>query len=65
MVTFNRDASYVNALDTIKDSIVESRADDFSVTDTPSALSESNLPAGAYKSSAVSVKAATDYSKYL
>jgi len=65
MVTFARDNSYVNALDTIKDSIVEARADDFSVTDTPSALSESNLPAGAYKSSAVSVKAATDYSKYL
>jgi len=63
MVTFSRDEKYVNALDTIKDSIVESRGDDFNITEER--IVESKLPQGAYKSEVVDVKAATDFSAYL
>jgi len=62
MVTFSRDEKYITALDTVKDSIVESRADDFSVSDT---LAESTLPTDSFKSGKVDVAAATDFSKYI
>lgn len=58
MVTFSRDKKYVDALDTIKASILESR--------TEEEMTESvRLPKDSFKSSSVDAKAAVDFSKYV
>lgn len=58
MVTFERSDAYVAALDTIKESIVDSR-------DGEVAVVEGTLPSDTFKTGAVDAKAATDYSKYV
>ncbi len=59
MVEFSRDASYVEKLETIKESIVDSRTEDFK-------MDEAELPEVAFKQPEVpSVKDALDFSKYI
>lgn len=59
MVTFSRDKKYIDALDTIKASIVESRVEGSSFNESV------KLPEGSFKSKAVDAKAAVDYSRYV
>lgn len=58
MVTFTRDDSYVAALDTIKESILDARVEEVVVEGVV-------LPAGSFKSEEVSAKDATDFNKYV
>jgi hypothetical protein len=59
MVEFSRDTSYVETLETIKESILDSRGEDFQ-------MDETKLPEVAFRQPEVpSVKDATDFSKYI
>jgi hypothetical protein len=61
MVAFDRSASYLEKLETIKESLIDSRSDDFK--ENPS---DSKLPGAAFKHpEPVDIKAATDFSAYL
>lgn len=62
MVTFSRDETYTTALDTIKESIVDSRDDSFNESTSTGII---KLPSDSFKSKDVDVKAATDFSKYV
>jgi len=58
MVAFDRSAAYLEKLETIKESILDNRADDF--------VAEANLPANAFKQEeVVDSKSAMDFSKYV
>jgi hypothetical protein len=60
MVEFNRDVSYVEKLETIKESIQDARGEDFKMDE------KAELPDVAFKQPEVpSVKDATDFSKYI
>lgn len=61
MASFDRSAAYLSKLETIKESIIDSRSADFEAEAAPS-----SLPKTAFKGSApVDVKTATDFTKYL
>ena len=64
MITFNRDEQYVTALETLKESIIDSRSEKFVSVDESIAKGDV-LPTSAYKSEVVDVKAATDFAKYV
>jgi hypothetical protein len=60
MVEFNRDPSYVEKLETIKESILDARGEDFQMDE------KVKLPGVAFKQTETpSVKDATDFSKYI
>jgi len=61
MVTFERSEKYAQALDTIKESIIDSREEKFD----ESALNEGELPTKAFKPQEVDVESAMDFSKYI
>lgn len=65
MVSFERSASYVDALDTIKESIIDSRDESYVELGESVATGKTKLPASAYKADVVDVKAATDFSSYI
>lgn len=67
MVTFERTASYSDALDTIKESIIDSRDESFneSTSTTVSTAGQIKLPGEAFKQTTVDVAAATDFSAYV
>jgi hypothetical protein len=58
MVTFERTEKYTKALDTIKESIIDARSEDFKET-------EIKLPSDAFKPRQLNLKEAVDYSKYV
>ena len=59
MVEFSRDANYVEKLETIKESILDARGEDFQ-------MDETKLPEVAFRQPEVpSVKDATDFSRYI
>lgn len=58
MVTFSRDKKYIDALDTLKTSIVETRTED-------QVLESIKLPLNSFKSQEVDVSKASDFSKYV
>jgi len=62
MVTFSRTQEYTDALDTIKESIIDSRDESFTES---SIEKEVQLPSGAYKAKEVDIKKATDFSAYV
>jgi hypothetical protein len=60
MVTFTRDESYVNALETIKESIVDSREENEKIEE-----SFGKLPEGTFKETKLDPKKVMDISKYV
>lgn len=60
MIEFSKDEKYVNALETIKENLIDNRAEGFNESTTGT-----KLPEAAYKSEEVDVKAAIDFSKYV
>ena len=63
MIGFEKNATYLDKLETIKEQIIDSRVDGF---DEDPKFIGGNLPTSAFKQpAAVDVKAATDFSKYL
>jgi hypothetical protein len=60
MVPFEKSPKYVNALETIKESIVEGRSDSFDESQI-----EEKLPKTAFKSNEVDLNEALDFSKFL
>jgi intergrase/recombinase len=59
MVEFQRDPSYVNKLETIKESILDSRGEDFQMDET------ATLPNDAFKEKEADAKAVFDFGKYV
>jgi intergrase/recombinase len=59
MVEFQRDPSYVNKLETIKESILDSRGEDFQMDET------ATLPSDAFKEKEADAKAVFDFGKYV
>ena len=65
MATFDRTAAYLSKLETIKESIIDSRSADFEAESGFGAKATA-LPQGAFKQpQAVDVKSATDFSRYI
>ena len=60
LVPFERSSSYMDKLETLKESIMSSRGEDFDVK-----ADETKLPGNAFKQPQVDVATATDYSKYI
>lgn len=60
MIEFSKDEKYVNALETIKENLIDNRAEGFNES-----TAGNTLPEAAYKSEEVDVKAAIDFSKYV
>jgi hypothetical protein len=61
MVTFTRDESFVESLETIKESIIDQRKEDTKIDESVDA----KLPANAYQEKKVDTKKATDFSAYI
>ena len=61
MVTFTRDESFVNSLETIKESIIDQRSDDSKMDES----FDAKLPDTAYVQKKVDTKAAYNFDKYL
>ena len=61
MIEFSRDKKYVDALETIKESILSNRSED----ELKESFVDGKLPQDAYKSKEIDVNAAIDYSKYV
>jgi len=61
MVTFTKDESFVNSLETIKESIIDSRKEEDKMDESFTG----KLPENAYTEKKVDVKAATDFSRFV
>jgi hypothetical protein len=61
LVPFEKNEKYVEALDTIKESIIENRGEDFDAKQ----VSEAKLPKTAFKEKEVNLNEALDFSAYL